>query len=1216
MDFPMNVRRSFLFLTVGMILNLIGLQSSAQSYNIQLKNGVLSPKPIQSFDGMVIQPNKVVDGHAYLVLQFYNIPDQPSLRLLADNSIELISYISGNAYYARVDVNKFLSASKSQLGVRFASVPDDMFKLHPTVFNEDFPEWSLDGKNIRLIATLFEKDLLDDVLAIFEEQKIYVHESSQISGKIILNINKEDIKRVSYLPHVRYLEPIDPPSHPENYGARSQHRSNVIHSGTKNGLNYDGSGITVGMHDDGIIGPHIDYEGRILQQFTNSNGGDHGDHVAGTIMGAGNLDPTSMGMAPGSMFYVYSSSNNNFDSAVSHLQNYDVVIVSKSYSNGCNNGYTSLTEQLDEQVHDNPSLIHIFSAGNNGTSNCGYGAGSGWGNVTGGHKIGKNVVAVANLTSADVVSNSSSRGPASDGRLKPDISAKGSSVVSTTDVNDYTTKSGTSMACPGVSGSFAQLYQAYEDLNAGATPPSGLIKAAVLNTAEDLGNPGPDFKYGWGRINNLRAYETLEKGTYLASQLSNGDTNTHLITVPANTVELRVMVLWVDEEGSTSAAKALVNNLDLRVENPSSTSFLPWVLDPTPNATALNSNAVRGVDTLNNMEQVTIDNPASGTYTIDILGTHVPMGPQDYHLVYYFVEDEFTLTYPNGGDPFVPGESEFIKWDAHSNTGTFTLEYSTNQGVGWNTISNNVGGSARQFSWTVPSGATGSVKVRLSRGGNSDESDHDFSIIGVPDNLNVDWACPDSIQLSWSPVAGATGYEASILGNMYMDSAGTSSDTSIILKNISPLENDWLSVKALGPNEAVGRRAIAIQKPLGTFGCQLNDDASVVSVVSPSNGSIADCHGVDDMTIKVNVKNQGINSISNVPISLQIDNQPVVTETFAGPLSPGDSAIFSFSNNNDFSQLGYYSLKVWTAVSADKNAFNDTTDALIEINSGTVVEMPWSENFENFLRCGTNNDCEGTRCNVNNGWHNDTNLVFDDIDWRTDDQGTRSNGTGPEFDHDPGTASGNFMFTEASESCNDKAAHLITPCLNLIQSVTPRFTYWYHMYGVEMGELHLDVFSDGTWIEDIVPPHVGDMGDVWLKDSIDLSAFSGELVNIRFRGVTGWGYRSDMAIDDINLFDTFEDTSATVNEINELDARFIPMPNPSNGNIRIFGKGMNGVFNYTVANTNGQEVAAGTWTFSGNDDTKILDLSSFEGGIYVLVISNNGFIQQNRLVIY
>ena len=84
----------------------------------------------------------------------------------------------------------------------------------------------------------------------------------------------------------------------------------------------------------------------------------------------------------------------------------------------CNSGYTTLARQLDQQVHDRAQLTHVFSAGNSGSTDCGYGAGSGWGNITGGHKAGKNVIAVGNLSHTDALAGSSSRGPAEDGRYK------------------------------------------------------------------------------------------------------------------------------------------------------------------------------------------------------------------------------------------------------------------------------------------------------------------------------------------------------------------------------------------------------------------------------------------------------------------------------------------------------------------------------------------------------------------------------------------------------------------------------------------------------------------------------------------------------------------------------------------------------------------------------------------------------------------------------
>ena len=131
------------------------------------------------------------------------------------------------------------------------------------------------------------------------------------------------------------------------------------------------------MQDDVLSDPHIDYEGRIDPSNISTNSGDRSDHCAGTIMSAGNLDPLAKGMAPGAFLYVFGSNNNNYNSVPAMYQNDDLVITSKSYSNGCNAGYTTLSRDLDEQIDDYTSLIHVFSAGNSGTSDCGYGAGSG-----------------------------------------------------------------------------------------------------------------------------------------------------------------------------------------------------------------------------------------------------------------------------------------------------------------------------------------------------------------------------------------------------------------------------------------------------------------------------------------------------------------------------------------------------------------------------------------------------------------------------------------------------------------------------------------------------------------------------------------------------------------------------------------------------------------------------------------------------------------------
>ena len=277
------------------------------------------------------------------------------------------------------------------------------------------PSWAFQNDKLSIKIILYEDVDLDKVYKNFNVLGYDFNIKDVKNSSFILSINKDDLIGISLINQVWYIEPIDPPSVPENKTARTLHRSNAINTNINGGKKYNGEGINIMMQDDGLVGPHIDRQGRVDQSYCNgcsSNiNNDHGDHVSGTIMGAGNLDPTTAGMADGSFLYVFGSSNNNYDDVPMLYQNQDVIITSKSYSNGCNAGYTSLAKDLDEQIRLYPSLTHVFSAGNDGNSDCGYGAGAGWGNVTGGHKQAKNVIAVANLTQISNLAGSSSRGP-------------------------------------------------------------------------------------------------------------------------------------------------------------------------------------------------------------------------------------------------------------------------------------------------------------------------------------------------------------------------------------------------------------------------------------------------------------------------------------------------------------------------------------------------------------------------------------------------------------------------------------------------------------------------------------------------------------------------------------------------------------------------------------------------------------------------------------
>jgi len=949
------------------------------------------------------------------------------------------------------------------------------------------------------------------------------------------------------------------------------------------------------LNDDGYIGDHIDFQGRIPTQFTYSTGADHGDHCAGTILGAGNLNPLAMGMAPAAELVVYSATNYpGFDSIYNQYQTLGIRITSTSYSDGCNAGYTNRAAMLDEQIRTMPELMHVFSAGNNGTQNCTYGAGSGWGNITGGHKMAKNAIAVANLNYRDELASSSSRGPAHDGRIKPDVSAQGTNVFSTSENNTYTTKSGTSMACPGVAGTLATLYDAYQRHHTG-TPHGILMKGILMNSADDLGVAGPDFKFGYGRINARRAAVIIEDTLFKTDLISTGDSVLYTFTVPAGTAEARFMLSWADYEAAVNATKTLVNNLDLVITGPDST-WLPWVLNHLPNATTLNAPATRKTDTLNNAEQVTIAFPTPGTYQVKIYGTSVPMGPQRFFLNWIISDSEFMMTWPQGGSQFVPGDTTILRWDATSGSQTFSLHYTTNGGSTWDPISTTIPAESRYFTWSIPSLATGNVKVRLTRGTETFITDL-FSIIGVPQNLAVNWVCADSMNLSWSAVTGATGYTVYRLGNKYMDSLTTISTNSAVLVGIPFNTAEWFSVSARGPLNALGRRSNALLRNPGLVNCVYSFDVAVQEITEPKPVILSSCQTAPAMTVKCIIRNSGATTVSNIPVRYRLNQGSIISETFTGTINPGGTATHTFATPVTPVGSGNQNIVVWTQLPSDQLKANDTLTSSIKIASFPSVQVPFTETFETFTLCTTANNCENNFCTLSAGWLNADNTLFDHTDWLAFRGTTPSGNTGPSGDHTLGTTSGKYLYVESSY-CFQKTSMVITPCIDLTSNTLPVLSFWYHMYGTGMGSLHVDILDNGIWTENIILPIQGNQGSSWRNVLVPLDSYTGRMINIRFRAITGADYMSDMCLDDIGVVETVGMDETSGNDL------FSLYPNPAMDLVRITGlTPLNGVVGVDLLNLSHQLLYSQSGSIPKGIFNIELPLNQIAPGIYMIRIN-------------
>ncbi|MFM7399413.1 MAG: S8 family serine peptidase, partial [Bacteroidota bacterium] len=401
--------------------------------------------------------------------------------------------------------------------------------------------------------------------------------------------------------------------------------------------------------------------------------------------------------------------------------------------------------------------------------------------------MAKNAIATANLQADGTLETSSSRGPAYDGRLKPDIAANGTDQGSTNPGNTYQVFGGTSGAAPGIAGCLAQLTQAYRTQYP-ETPAAALLKGAILNTANDLGNTGPDFRFGWGHINAWRAYQLMNGHQFLSDSISNGDQKSHTLDVPPGISQLRVMLVWSDPPASPQAGRALLNDLDIQVIAPDGTVLEPWVLNSSPTIAALSAPATRGRDTLNPVEQVAVSMPQPGNYTVQISGTDVPMGPQACHIVWCFLTDSVKLTYPNGGEGFVPGTTERIHWDAEGVNGDFELSYSSDNGATYTTIAT-VPALRRMYDWLVPASVTAGAVVKVARNGVEDRSDYSFNVAPLPQSISVRKVCPDSMTVSCAPLGDTLNYDLYLLGDKYMELKATA-DTNIITIPVSNPGNE------------------------------------------------------------------------------------------------------------------------------------------------------------------------------------------------------------------------------------------------------------------------------------------------------------------------------------------------------------------------------------------------------------------------------------------
>lgn len=608
----------------------------------------------------------------------------------------------------------------------------------------------------------------------------------QSGNDFYAKISLDKVEELSTLKSVKFIEEV-----PE-FRINNNKASGIVQSELVSTFGYEGRGQIVGVADSGLDKGisgfnngtlHRDFFGRInkIIDRIGSSGADengHGTHVAGSIVGNGVMSQGKIkGMAPKANLVVQkiaSADGSVMPGSLEELfqEAYDngVRIHSNSWGNAALGSYGSWSADVDSFVWSHKDMLIVVASGNEGPNDC----------TVGSPATAKNCLTVGStenfrpymkLYSGSSISDDpnetaffSSRG-CQDGRIKPDVVAPGTYIASTMSSSiipdllqyclpypgnsNYEFMSGTSMSTPITSGTVALIREYIID-NYNITPSAALLKAFVINGALDQNGYSQDK--GWGKVS---LYDSIFGAQIIndTDSVSEGQKSSYTISCTTTDKPLKISLVWSDYPASPQNASALVNDLDLKVTSPGGTVAyygndftFPYDSD---------------FDRINNVENVIINNPAVGEYTVEVLGYSVPHGPQPFALV---GSSDFLST-PKTIKATATTDSITINWDAVPGAVTYDVE------VDGMSIVNVSETSYTHSNLAYNSEHTYRIRSKDSRTDSAWSSTFThFTQLDTPVLTNT-WT-DEGIKLTWNAVSNATSYEI-YMNNSYLTSTDT-----------------------------------------------------------------------------------------------------------------------------------------------------------------------------------------------------------------------------------------------------------------------------------------------------------------------------------------------------------------------------------------------------------------------------------------------------------
>ena len=702
----------------------------------------------------------------------------------------------------------------------------------------------------------------------------------------------------------------------------------------------------IGIWDGGaVLSTHVELIGRVTQKDNPTDVDDHATHVSGTMIASG-VNPAAKGMAFGAqglLAYSFFIGNDitqmtNEAAAGLLLSNHSYGFLAGWTRNESQNNrwefrgdatenedykfgtYGDYSQFLDSIAYNAPFYLVVRSAGNNRNDN-GPAVGSPYFRFNASGQMidagtrpagissndsydiipfsatAKNILTVGAVSGIPagyskkedvILNNFSSWGPTDDGRIKPDIVADGINVLSSisTSNSSYGSLSGTSMSTPNTSGSLLLLQEYYSKLK-GSTSflRSATLKGLAIHTADEAGpSNGPDYQFGWGLLNVLKAANVITAAVpsnnsassvhqLYENTLTQGQTFT-LNVIASGKGQLQATICWTDVKGTVittnklnNRTKQLVNDLDIRITKGTGSSlrtYLPWTLNINNPSAA----AVPGDNTTDNVERIDIDSTLPGqSYTITI--THkgtLARGSQAYSLLISGVGGTAYCTSNSGGGGARIDSVIFKNISVGNSTGSKTYTNNTN------------------IIADIEAGQTVPIKIKL----NTADATTNARIVKVfmDFNNNGSFEVGELVSTSGALTSAAQLFTGSVTTPSTLTIGNTILMRIVVQETSSAASVLSCGAYSFGETQDYSLRVVTP-----------SNDLAITEIVSPG---VNDCAN-NALYVTINIRNNGSVAQSNIPLAVNIATGSTsianLSFVYPGPIESLSTVTYTFQTS-------------------------------------------------------------------------------------------------------------------------------------------------------------------------------------------------------------------------------------------------------------------------------------------------------------------------------